>query len=217
MQLRRLAVAALAAGISLIGFAVPAGAATYPPAAPTQQKTVAPGVVYGGSAAGAAAIDTCSGSLSARIAAGSPFTIKVCGWIPGVGVAVSVTSPNGNPAKLGTIGADGDGAVTVGPLRLGAPGSYHFMFKGPRGSVQGLGVGGVGSRGLSRVAAAPNGAVAVTVTVPADGTLPQTGSDSSGPSTLVWGAGLLLLGALILLVVRARRRRTPGVAAVSTP
>ena len=215
MQLRRLTVAALAAGISLIGFAVPAGAATYPPGVPTQQKTVAPGVVYGGSTAGATAIDTCSGSMSARIGAGAPFTIKVCGWIPGTGVTVTVKAPRGS-GTVDTLPADGDGAVTAGPLRLSAPGSYVFTFKGLRGTVQGLGVGGVGSRGLSRIAAAPV-AVAVTLTVPADGTLPQTGSDSSGPSTAIWGGGLLLLGALILLVVRARRRRTPASAELSTP
>lgn len=216
MQLRRLAVAVLAAGIPLIGFAAPAGAASYPPGVPTQQKTVASGVVYGGSAAGSTAINTCSGSMSARIAAGAPFTIKVCGWIPGTGVTVSVKPPHGASATIDTLPADGDGAVTVGPLRLSAPGSYIFRFKGLRGTVEGLGVGGVGSRGLSRVAAAPVD-LAVTLTVPADGTLPKTGSDSSGPSTAIWGGGLLLLGALILLVVRARRRRTPGAAAVSTP
>ena len=215
MQLRRLAVAVLAAAVPLLALGTPAGAATYPPNVPTTQHAVAPGVVFGGSTAGAVVIDACHGSTTARIASGAPFSIKVCGWIPGTGVAVSVQPPSGSTRTIDTVPADGDGDVTVGPLRLNAAGSYRFTFRGQRGSVQGLGVGGVGTRGLSRIAAAPKSTLAVTMTVPAVGTLPQTGSDSGGPSTVIWGGGLLLLGALLLLVVRARRRRAPATAAAA--
>ena len=218
MKLRRLAVAVLAVGIPLLGFAAPAGAATYPPGVPTQQKTVAPGVVYGG-------LDRWGATSSTRAAASDPpaspralpSSSRSAAGSPERASRSRCTPPAVRPARSTRSRPTATGRSRLGPLRLNAPGSYRFTFRGLRGTVQGLGVGGVGSRGLSRVTAAANGSVAVTLTVPADGTLPHTGSDSGGPSTAIWGGGLLLLGALLLLVVRARRRRTPAPVELSTP
>ena len=131
MQLRRLAVAALAAGISLIGFAVPAGAATYPPGAPTQQKTVAPGVVYGGSTAGATAIDTCLRLDVGPDRRGRAFHDQGLWLDPRNGRHRLGHGSERESCEVDTIPADGDGAVTAGPLRLSAPGSYHLHVQGP--------------------------------------------------------------------------------------
>jgi hypothetical protein len=206
MQLRRLTVAVLAAAIPFVALAGPASAATYPPGVPAQQTTVAPGVVYGGSATGAQVIDTCSGTRSATVAEGAAFVIRVCGWVPGTGVVFSVTTPDGTKRTVGTISADGDGSITTGALRLDAPGAYLFDFRGVGGTVQGLGVGGVGSRGASRVLADPNRTVPVTITVPAAGNLPHTGGDGGGGSAATWGLALVGLGLLFVLGVRLRRQ-----------
>src|SRR3954464_5103117 len=212
MKLRRLTVAVLAVAIPIVALAGPASAATYPPGVPAEQKTVAPGVVYGGDSTGVPVTSVCDGqtSLGVTVAEGAPFVLKVCGWVPGTGVTVTVKTPSGATAEVDTIPADGDGAVTTGPLRLTTPGAYSFTFRGVGGNVQGLGVGGVGSRGLSRVMADPNRTVTLSITVPAAGNLPHTGSSTGGPSTAVWGGVLLVLGALVLLGVRARRHRTPA-------
>jgi hypothetical protein len=207
MQLRRLTVAVLAAAIPILALAGPASAATYPPGVPTTQRTVVPGVVYGGDATGAQVIDTCSGDHSATVAEGAPFVIRVCGWAPGTGVTVSVTAPGGTPKTLDTIPAKDDGSVTTGALRLDAPGTYSFSFRGVGGATaQGLGVGGVGSRGASRVFADPNRTVAVSITVPTAGNLPHTGGDGGGTSAATWGLALVGFGLLVVLGVRLRRQ-----------
>jgi hypothetical protein len=206
MNLRRLTVAVLAAAIPILTLAGPAAAATYPPGIPAAQKTVAPGVVYGGSSSGAKVIDTCSGAKTATVAEGAAFVVRVCGWGPGSNVVFTLTTPNGTTKTVGTLVAKGDGSVTTGALRLTAPGAYKFVFRGVGADVQGLGVGGVGSRGVSRVLADPNKTAAVTITVPAAGNLPHTGGSGGGSSAAAWGLGLVGFGLLVVLGVRIRRQ-----------
>src|SRR4051794_36634336 len=111
MNLRRLTVAVLAAAIPILTIAGPASAATYPPGIPAEQKTVAPGVVYGGSSTGAQLLDTCSGSKTATVAEGAAFVIRVCGWLPGSNVVFTLTTPDDATKTVGTLVADGDGSV----------------------------------------------------------------------------------------------------------
>jgi hypothetical protein len=210
MVLRRLAVALLAVITPLVIASGPATAATYPPTPPAQQTTVAPGVVYGGSAVGATTISACSDQLdvSSTIQEGEAFLLKVCGFLPGSDVNAYVRPPSGGKVLIDTLAADGDGIVVAGPFRLTAPGRYVFYLAGSADNVTSLGGGGIGSRGTSKLLADPNRVVQVALTVPAagDSALPRTGGDGGGHSAAVLGFGIGLAGAFLLLVAGVRRR-----------
>jgi LPXTG-motif cell wall-anchored protein len=57
----------------------------------------------------------------------------------------------------------------------------------------------------------PNHVVNVDITVPAAGNLAQTGGDGGGRSATFWGAGLVLLGTVLVLLYVRRRRRPASV------
>jgi LPXTG-motif cell wall-anchored protein len=214
MRLRDVVVAALVPVV--LALAVPAVAATYPPGPPTTQTTVVPGVVYGGPKTGAMTVSVCAGGSSARtVQEGAAFLIQVCGFLPDSLVNMFVTPPNALKTHVGDLVADGNGAVFGGPFRLTRPGHYLFSFKGSKGNLQGLGVGGTGARGMSRPMADPNHVVNVDITIPALGNLAHTGGDGGGHSAAVWGAGFVLLGSLLVLLYVRRRRSTPAAASVS--
>ena len=212
LRLRGVIVAALVPVV--LALAVPAVAATYPPGPPATQVTVVPGVVYGGPKTGAMTLSVCAGASTARtVHEGEAILIEVCTFLPGSVVKMYVTPPGSAQTHVGDLQADGNGAVVGGPFRLTHPGHYRFSFKGTKSDVQGLGVGGVSSRGMSRPMADPNHVVNVDITVPAAGNLAQTGGDSGGHSSLIWGAGLVLLGSLLVLLYVRRRRRPATVEA----
>jgi hypothetical protein len=225
MVLRRLAVALLAT-IPLVLFAtastaVGAGStASYPPKPPAQETTIAPGVVYGGSAVGATTISACTASPAPQtVAQGAPFLLKVCTFLPGSLVKAYVIPPKAATVLAGGYLADGDGAIVAGPFRLMSPGHYRFSFQGTVSNVAGLGVGGIGTRGMSRVLAAQQKTVQVELDVAGvtGVTLPRTGGSGQGPTSLVWGVVLLGLGCLLVIaaVSRRRGRRTLAAAAHS--
>jgi hypothetical protein len=215
--LRRLVVA-LVTVVPLVvlaatGPAVAAGSASgasYPPNAPSQETTIAPGVVYGGSATGASTISVCAASVtvSQRVVQGQPFLIKVCTFLPGSLVKAYVLPPSSPKVAAGTSAADGDGAVVAGPFRLMSPGHYQFSFLGAASNVSGLGAGGIGTRGMSRVLAAQRKTVQVDLTVAGSDpvTLPRTGGTGEGPTSLVWGIALLGAGSLLVVAAVSRRR-----------
>jgi hypothetical protein len=216
MSLRRIAVALLALVAPVMIVAGPVAAANYPPSPPANQTIVAPGVVYGGSAAGASTISVCNDAVSyaGKIQQGDPFLIKVCGFAPGSTVKVFVLPPRGHKTFVADQVADGDGALVAGPFRLTAPGRYLFFFAGPTGDLNGLAVGGgggIGARGMSKAFAAPDRSVQVGLTVPVagDGSLPRTGGDGGGHSAASVGFGLMLTGTLLILGVALRRRGRP--------
>ena len=110
MQLRRLAVAVLAAGRSLACSRHARWcrhlSAQRPDAAARRSL---PAWCSGARPLVPSSSTPAHGSTTARIASGAPFTIKVCGWIPGTGVAVSVQPPSGSTRTIDTVPADGDG------------------------------------------------------------------------------------------------------------
>jgi LPXTG-motif cell wall-anchored protein len=210
LRLRDVFVAALVPVV--LALAVPAVAATYPPGPPTTQVTVVPGVVYGGPKTGVMTLSVCAGASTARtVHEGQAILIEVCTFLPGSLVKMYVTPPAGAQTHVGDMQADGNGAVVGGPFRLTHPGHYRFSFKGTAADVQGLGVGGVSSRGMSRPMADPNHVVNVDITVPAAGNLAQTGGDGGGRSATVWGAALVLVGTMLVLLYVRRRRRPSSV------
>jgi hypothetical protein len=217
MVLRRLAVALLAIVTPVMLVAGPATAASYPPKPPTHQTLIAPGVVYGGSAAGVTTIAVCADQLAASVTVqqGVPFLLKVCGFVPGSAVNGYVRPPQGSKTLIGAFAADGNGKIVAGPFRLTAPGRFVVSLAGTGGTVTGLGVGGVGSRGMSRVFADPQRVVQVTLTVPAAGNsaLPRTGGDGGGHSALTLGLGLGLSGVFLMLLAIGIRRRSVRAAA----
>jgi hypothetical protein len=211
MVLRRLAVALVAVVVPMAIAVAPAEAATYPPKPPTQQTTVASGVVYGGTMAGAKTLSVGASKLSGsvRLEQGEAYVLNVAGYLPGSDVAVSVLPPNAKKVLIGALTADGNGTVVAGPFRLTAPGRYLVSLEGTDdGNVTGLGVGGVRSAGMSRVFADPTRVVEVSLTVAAagDSALPRTGGDGGGHSALGLGIGIVLAGALLMLVAGVRRR-----------
>jgi len=125
--------------------------------------------------------------------------------VPATDISLDVDPPQAGRTHVGSLVADGNGAVVGGPFALTDPGHYAFYFTGTLGSSSALGVGGLHARGLSRVFADPT-TVEVDITVTGAGVMPHTGGDGGAHTALVWGAGLVALGSALVLAVNRRRR-----------
>jgi LPXTG-motif cell wall-anchored protein len=164
---RKALVLAACAVIGLLLMGRPAGAATYPPDAPS------------------------IGTSSSSIQNAGPTTVMGTGWQPGTTVALTIAS---TPQSLGSATVQSDGtfmqAVTIPCLD---PGTHTISGSGT--SVSG---------------AADTESTTVTVTGTCTGngngnggTLPHTGSNSSGVVTLA--SGLIILGAVLVIAINRRR------------
>jgi LPXTG-motif cell wall-anchored protein len=130
------------------------------------------------------------GTTSSSVANGGSTTVSGSGWEPGAAISLTIAS---TPQSLGTASVQSDGtfskAVTLPCVESGT----HT-----------ISASGTGSSGTANTAS-----TMITVTGscnPGTGTLPHTGSDA-GP-VLTLAAGLVLLGAVLVIVVSRRRAAT---------
>jgi len=165
-MVRKALILAACAAIGLLFMGRPAGAAPYPPDAPS------------------------IGTSSSSIPNAGSTTVMGTGWQPGTTVALTIAS---TPQSLGGATVQGDGtfsqAVTIPCLDAGT----H--------TISGSGTDASGAANTVSTT------VTVTGTCNANGgnggTLPHTGSNSSGVITLA--SGLILLGAVLVIALNRRR------------
>lgn len=122
---------------------------------------------------------------------GGTVSVQSSGWQADSSVSLTLFS---DPVSLGSVTADSSGAfsTTVTIPSGTAAGAHRIVLSGTDANGN-----------------AATQEIAITVTVAAgDGSLPRTGSDS--PPYILFGAGLLLVGAVLAVV--ARRRHTASIA-----
>jgi LPXTG-motif cell wall-anchored protein len=160
---RKALIFAACAVIGLLFIGGPAGAATYPPDAPS------------------------IGTSSSSVQNAGSTTVMGNGWQAGTTVALTIAS---TPQSLGNATVQSDGtfsqAVTIPCLD---PGTHT-----------------ISGSGTSASGAADTESTTVTVTGTcgtSGGTLPHTGSNSSGVVTLA--SGLIILGAVLVIAINRRR------------
>jgi LPXTG-motif cell wall-anchored protein len=127
------------------------------------------------------------GTASSSVPNGGSTTVTGAGWEPGVTVALTIAS---TPQTLGTASVGSDGTFSQGVTLPCLDSGTHT-----------ISASGTGSSGAAATASTT---VTVTGTCnPNSGTLPHTGSNAASALTLA--AGLVLLGAVLLIVMNRRR------------
>jgi LPXTG-motif cell wall-anchored protein len=133
------------------------------------------------------------------VAPGEPVTLTACCFQPGT--AVTFSGPGG---ALTTVTADANGVATttVGVPATAATGTVTVTATGV--DAAGNPVSETGSVTIAVAAATEDVTGGVTATTIGSSGLPVTGSDSSLPLSFL-AAGLVVMGAATLLIVRHRR------------
>jgi LPXTG-motif cell wall-anchored protein len=149
-------------GLLLVGGS--AGAATYPPDAPS------------------------IGTSSSSVQNAGSTTVMGAGWQPGTTVALSIAS---TPQSLGSASVQSDGTFTQDvTIPCLDPGTH---------TISGSGTDAAGAANTASTTLTVTG----TCTPGGGGTLPHTGSNSSGVITLA--CGLILFGAVLVIALNRRR------------
>jgi LPXTG-motif cell wall-anchored protein len=149
-------------GLLLVGGS--AGAATYPPDAPS------------------------IGTSSSSVQNAGSTTVMGAGWQPGTTVALSIAS---TPQSLGSASVQSDGTFTQDvTIPCLDPGTH---------TISGSGTDAAGAANTASTTVTVTG----TCAPGGGGTLPHTGSNSSGVITLA--CGLILFGAVLVIALNRRR------------
>ena len=132
------------------------------------------------------------GTASSSVPNGGSTTVTGSGWEPGATVSLTIAS---TPQSLGTVSVASDGTFSKDVTLPCLDDGTHTVT-----------ASGTGSSG-----AASSASTTITVTGscdPSGGTLPHTGSNAASLFTLA--AGLVLLGAVLVIVMSRRRSAANG-------
>jgi len=127
------------------------------------------------------------GTSSSSVANGGSTTVSGTGWEPGATISLTIAS---TPQSLGTASVQSDGTFSKDVTLPCVDSGTHT----------------ISASGTSSSGTANTASTTITVTGscnPGSGTLPHTGSDA-GP-VLTLAAGLVLLGAVLVIVLSRRR------------
>jgi LPXTG-motif cell wall-anchored protein len=127
------------------------------------------------------------GTSSSSVANGGTTTVSGSGWEPGATISLSIAS---TPQSLGTAAVQSDGTFSKDVTLPCVDSGTHT----------------ISASGTSSAGTADTASTTITVTGscnPGSGTLPHTGSDAAPVLTLA--AGLILLGAVLVIVLSRRR------------